>query len=266
MTGNKYQTIKLEVDQSVAHLVLNRPEIHNAFNETMIREIGEALQGLASDEQVRVVLFRGEGKSFCAGADLNWMKKMAAYSAEENRDDAMKLFEMLQCIEQFPKPVLAQVHGAALGGGSGLVAAVDMAFATEDTKFAFSEVKLGLIPAVISPWVLQKIGPAKAREYFLTGERFSAKAAERMGLVNAVGSPDEIETLIQSKIKHLLAGGPEAQKESKRLIRDVAAAAPKDLAKLTGSRIAERRASTEGQEGMNAFLEKRLPQWNGPKS
>lgn len=263
MTEAKYQTIQVEVRDGVGYLTLNRPEIHNAFNDTMIHEIDGALQAMRQDAAVRVLLIRGAGKSFCAGADLNWMKKMATYSTEENRADAKKLFEMLQSIEQYPKPVLAQVHGAALGGGSGLVAAVDMAFATQETLFAFSEVRLGLIPAVISPWVLQKIGPAKAREYFLTAERFGAAEAKAMGLINGTGSVQEVEQMLQQKIKYLLSGGPEALSESKRLIRDVWAAAPADLAELTSSRIAERRASAEGQEGMGAFLEKRKPRWSG---
>lgn len=259
--SSSYQNIKCVEQAGVGQIILNRPKIHNAFNDAMIGEISQALQAWRDQASIRVILFKGEGKSFCAGADLNWMKAMANYSPEENRQDAAKLFEMLQAIETFPKPVLAQVHGAALGGGSGLVAAVDMAFASTETKFAFSEVKLGLIPAVISPFVLQKIGSAKAREFFLTGERFDAQQALAIGLINGVGSEEEVEAMIQKKLKHLKSAGPEALAESKKLIRDVSTAPRQDWADLTSERIAGRRASAEGQEGMGAFLEKRPPKW-----
>lgn len=253
--------LKIENDGQVTQVILNRPELHNAFNDEMISELTELFLDLAKDEKTRVVILKGEGKSFCAGADLNWMKKMATYSFEENLADAKRLFQMFAAIEQCPKPVIAQVQGAAMGGGVGLVAAVDMAFAQSETRFAFSEVKLGLIPAVISPFVIKKIGASAARELFLTGERFSSQYAKKIGLIQGAASQEEVESLVQNKVKLLLQASPEAIAASKELIQMVLSSPFETLEQKTAERIAKQRASAAGQEGMQAFFEKRPAKW-----
>ena len=253
--------ILLEKKDGLTLVTLNRPELHNAFNETMIGELANLFGELSSDPETRVILLNGAGKSFCAGADLNWMKEMASYTQEENLADAKRLHDMLESIDQCAKPVVAHVHGAALGGGTGLISVCDMVFAHEDSKFGFTEVKLGLIPAVISPFVIRKIGEANAREFFLTGERFSAPVAREMGLIQGVGTPDEIQAVLKEKIKQLKGSAPGAQAAAKELIRGVLAADPKKVGEYTSGQIAERRASAEGKEGMSSFLEKRKPSW-----
>lgn len=246
----------------IAHLSLSRPDLHNAFNDEMIRQITEAFAALGADPAVRVIVLRAEGKSFSAGGDLNWMRRMVGYTFEQNVADAKALSAMYRAIRDCPKPVIARVHGAAYGGGVGLVAACDIAAALESARFCLSEVKLGLIPAVISPFVLEKISVAHARRYFLTAEVFPAAEARRIGLVAEV-FPGEAETdaFIGQLCDSLLANGPEALAACKELIRTVQHAAFPQVQTLTARRIAERRASAEGQEGMRAFLEKRKPKW-----
>lgn len=251
----------LDKNEGLTLVTLNRPELHNAFNETMIAELKDLFQELESDSDTRVILMNGAGKSFCAGADLNWMKQMAGYSDKENKADALKLHEMLTAIDQCSKPVVAHVHGAVLGGGTGLVSVCDLAFAHEQTVFGFTEVKLGLIPAVISPFVLRKIGETNAREFFLTGEKFSALVAREMGMVQGVGETDELQIVLQGVIKQLMTSAPGAIAACKKLIRDVMSAKPEEVGEITSQRIAERRASDEGKEGMSSFLEKRKPSW-----
>ena len=257
-----YQTLKVEIQKDLAKVFLSRPELHNAFNEVMIAELTDAFALLAKEASIRVVWLKGAGESFCAGADLNWMKKVPQFTREENIEDSQKLYRMFESIDQCPKPVIAEVNGAAVGGGVGLVAVADMAFAHEKAVLGLSEVRLGLIPAVISPFVIRKIGVAAAREYFLSAERFSASQAKSLGLINEVGNPEQIEQKILEKIKFLRQAAPGALADCKRLIRDVGQALPQDLALLTATRIAERRMSEEGQEGMNAFLEKRKANWS----
>ncbi len=256
-----YQNLLVENQNGITTVTLNRPELHNAFNDAMIAELIDCFSRLAQDVQTRVVVVTGAGKSFCAGADLNWMKKMADYSFEENERDATQLHRMLLQIDLFPKPVVGRINGSAIGGGVGLVSVTDMAFAVRGAEFGFSEVRLGLVPAVISPFVLQKIGAAAAREYFLTGERFGVDRALEMGLLQGTGSLEELEVWLEKKLQALCAGGAEALAESKRLVREGVLQSPEVAGERTARIIAERRASPEGREGIAAFLNKRKPRW-----
>ncbi len=256
-----YQYLKIQNSNFVTQIILNRPELHNAFNDEMIAELTELFQSLNQDQNTRVIILSGEGKSFCAGADLNWMKKMASYSFKENLADAKKLFQMFTVIAKCSKPVIAKVHGAAMGGGVGLVAAVDIAFAESETRFAFSEVKLGLIPAVISPFVIQKIGANAARDLFLTGERFTAAHAEKIQLIHTHAKAEVLEERIQNKIKAFLQASPEAIAASKELIQTLLTSPAETLEQKTAERIAKQRSSAAGQEGMQAFFEKRKASW-----
>ncbi|WP_281301703.1 MULTISPECIES: enoyl-CoA hydratase-related protein [unclassified Iodidimonas] len=250
-------------EAGIARISLSRPAVHNAFNDALIDDLHKAFSALSADESVRVIVLAAKGKSFCAGADLEWMKKAAGYSEQENHRDAQKLSQMLHIINSAPKPVIALVQGAALGGGVGLVACCDIVIAVRDALFGLSEVRLGLTPATISPYVIAKIGETSARRYFLSGERFDAETASKIGLVHeTVGSAGDLitaETLITQK---LLAGAPQAQAEAKALIsavknRPIDAA----LRDETAARIAARRISPEAREGFAAFFEKRPPYW-----
>ena len=243
-------------------VTLTRPELHNAFNEVMIAELQDAFGQFNKNSDVRAVILQGEGKSFCAGADLNWMKKMVDYTFEQNVDDAHALSRMLSSIAHCPKPVIARIHGAAFGGGVGLIAACDMAIATESATFCLSEVKLGLLPAVISPFVLRKIGQSAAQRYFITAERFSAPEAKRIGLLSEV-VPDvqSLDAAIDSLLAAIVGNGPEAISQCKVLLEQVFHIDWDRAVDITTKMIAERRISKEGQEGMKAFLEKRTPAW-----
>jgi len=246
----------------IARVTLSRPDLHNAFNEIMIQELHEVFTGFNKQSPVRAVVLQGESRSFCAGADLNWMKKMVDYTFEQNVEDAHALASMLRAIHDCPRPVIARVHGAAFGGGVGLLAACDIAVAVETATFCLSEVKLGLLPAVISPFVLKKISPGNAHRYFLTAERFTAAEALRIGLIHEV-APD-IETLdarIDAVLDTLLLNGPDAVAQCKVLIEQVCHTEWSRAVDITTKLIAERRSSREGQEGMKAFLEKREPNW-----
>lgn len=256
---SSYKTLLLSSEDHVATLTLNRPEVHNAFNEVLIEELSRAFSELGSDADTRVVLLTGAGNSFCAGGDLNWMKKTAGYSKEENIQDAKKLHRMLLSVYHCPKPVLAKIHGAVMGGGIGLVSVVDIALAHQTAVFALSEVRLGLIPAVISPFVIQKIGGSHFREYALTAEKFTASQAKQIGLIQYEGSPEEIDALIEAKIKLLKSGGPEALAKVKELTTKVLNTNFETVDEVTARLLAERRASAEAQEGMNAFLSKQKP-------
>jgi len=245
-------------------VTLARPDLHNAFNEEMMREVTEALVEAGRRDDVWVIVLRGEGKSFCAGADVNWMKRMVDYSLEENIEDANILARMLRAIRECPKPVIARIHGAAIGGGVGLAAACDIAVAVESAVFCLSEVKLGILPAVISPFVLEKIGMGHIRRYALTAERFSAAEAKRIGLVHEVfPTIEEMDRWIGEQIKLILGNGPQAMATCKQTLREVAASHGDwdRIQELTTRRIAERRVSPEGQEGLKSFLEKRQPGW-----
>jgi methylglutaconyl-CoA hydratase len=257
-----YQTLELAHDAHVATIWMNRPEVRNAFSEQSIAELTHAFRALGKERSVRAIVLAARGTAFSAGADLNWMKKMAAYSEEENRADALALAEMLHVIHTCSKPTLARVQGDSYGGGVGLVAACDMAIVTEDAGFCLSEVRLGLIPATISPYVIRAMGERAASRYFLTAERFDAREAARIGFVHEVVPPDELDAAVARMLHHLTAGGPHAQDEAKRLIRDVAGeAVDEELLADTARRIAEVRVSPEGREGIAAFLGKRKATW-----
>jgi methylglutaconyl-CoA hydratase len=257
-----FEAITLVVQDAVATLTLNRPDVHNAFNETLIAELTRALRALDRNDAVRAVVLAGAGKSFCAGADLNWMKKMAGFSRAQNLADAEKLTAMLAALNGLSKPTIARVHGAAFGGGVGLVACCDIAVAADDAVFALSEVRLGLIPATISPYVVDAIGVRAARRYFLSAERFSAKEARTIGLLHEVSAPSGLDQCVAALVAKLLAAGPRAQAEAKALIRAVAHR-PRDARVLadTTRRIARVRASDEAKEGVAAFLGKRDAAW-----
>ena len=257
-----FETIEVTARNAVAIVTLNRPEVHNAFNETLIAELTAALRALAADETVRAVVLIGAGPSFCAGADLNWMKKTAAFSPAQNLADARALAAMLATLNEMPKPTIARVHGSAFGGGVGLVACCDIAIGAQDATFALSEARLGLVPGAISPYVIEAIGARAARRYFLTAERFTAAEAFRLGLVHDLALPTELDARINELLGFLLTAGPRAQAEAKLLIRAVAHR-PIDRAVTDDAarRIARVRATPEAKEGMAAFLAKRRAAW-----
>jgi methylglutaconyl-CoA hydratase len=258
-----YQSIITEVDDSVGILTLNKAERHNAFDELLVDEVTSGLLELEADPQVRVVVLSASGKNFCAGADLNWVRRAASCSTSENLRDARELARLLATLNEFSKPTIARVQGPAYGAGLGLIAACDIAVATYDTLFALTEVKLGLIPAVVCPYVVAAIGERQARRYLLSAERFSAAEAYRIGLVHEIVPGDEqLDEAIGEIIDNLLKNGPQAQAECKALIRLVAGQ-PIDeaIGEETAQRITQVRASAEGQEGLAAFLEKRKPNW-----
>lgn len=249
-------------DRGVARLTMNRPELRNAFNEALIAEICETIGRFHSDPNVRAIVLTGAGKAFSAGADLNMMKRAAGYSAAENKDDARRLAHMLNTIYTSPKPTVARVNGPAMGGGLGLIAACDVAIGSEDAFFALSEVRLGLIPAVISPFVIDAIGARHARRYFVTGERFDATTAKEIGLLHVLKPASELDDALDETISNILACGPSAQDESKRLVRTVnQRVIDKNILDETAGLIARLRASKEGKKGISAFLEKRKPDW-----
>ncbi len=257
-----YSTLELEVRDGIGRVWLNRPEIRNAFNDTAIAELAKAFTAMGVDPAVRVVVLGGRGSAFSAGGDLNWMKQMAGYSFDENYADALRLAEMLHTIATLPKPTVARVQGAAYAGGMGLVAACDIAVAAAEAEFCLSEVKLGLVPATISPYVLAAMGKRAAHRYFLTAERFSAAEALRIGFVHALAPAAELDAAVEGICRELLAGGPDAHAATKQLIRDVAdAPLTAELLAKTARHIATARATEEGQEGVRAFLEKRRPVW-----
>ncbi|MBI1827783.1 MAG: enoyl-CoA hydratase/isomerase family protein [Planctomycetes bacterium] len=253
---------KTNFELGIARATLSRPDLHNAFNEVMIAEITEAFRELGKRDDVRVIVLAGEGKSFCAGADINWMKKMVSYTFDENVKDADAMATMLRTIRECPKPVIARVHGAAFGGGVGLTAACDIAVALESAVFCLSEVKLGIIPAVISPYVLEKIGAGEMRRYGLTAEKISASEARRIGLIHEVFATEtDMDAWIESTCELLQSNGPNALAAAKQIFTEVEGVPWDDVQKRTTRKIAELRASREGQEGLKSFLEKRKPNW-----
>ena len=259
----KYETLEIAQSHGVAIVWMNRPDVRNAFNETMIEELTSAFRALDKASGVRAVVLAGRGPAFCAGADLNWMKKMAGFSFEENERDAMGLAGMLHELHRMSKPTVARVHGPAFAGGMGLLAACDIAVATQDAEFCLSEVKLGLIPATISPYVLAAMGERAAQRYFLTAERFSAAEAYRIGLVQELTLPEELDAKINEILGQLVTAGPASLAATKELIRAVARRPlDKGLIEDTATRIAKARASDEGREGVRSFLEKRKPAWH----
>jgi methylglutaconyl-CoA hydratase len=256
-------TVQRELRGHVGVLTLSRPERHNAFDERMIHELTEAIRTLEADGAAHAVLFQAAGESFCAGADLDWMKRAAALAPDEGVVDAHRLATLLTTLDQCEKPTVARVHGATYGGGVGLVAACDVAVAGPGARFAFSEARLGLVPAIIGPWVVAAIGERAARRLFLTGERFSAVEAHRIGLVSEVAPTEELlDAQVARILDALLAAGPAALREAKALLRSLRGR-PIDgpLVDETARTLARVRASPEGQEGIAAFLEKRKPSW-----
>jgi methylglutaconyl-CoA hydratase len=258
-----YETLQVEkTPAGIALVWLNRPDLRNAFNETMIAELTAAFRALDADDSVRAIILAGKGKTFCAGADLNWMKKMSGYSFEQNYDDALGLANMLHTIRTVKKPTLARVHGAAFAGGMGLVAACDIAVAGHSAQFCLSEVKLGLVPATISPYVIAAMGERAAYRYMLTAEPFPAAEAYRIGFVQEIAPDEELDGVINQILGHLVGGSPAAHAATKDLLRAVAGQRlGPDLIKDTATRIAAARASEEGKEGIRSFLEKRKPAW-----
>lgn len=257
-----FRTLDVAVRNAIGIVTLNRPEVHNAFDETLIAELTEAIDALGADDGVRVIILAGSGASFCAGADLNWMKRMAGYGRAENVADAKALAVMLRTLRDVGKPTLARVHGAAYGGGVGLIACCDIAIGAVEATFALSESKLGLIPSTISPYVVDAIGPRQASRYFLTAERFEAAEAFRIGLLHDIVPIAQLDDRVNEMLGPLLVAGPAAQRECKALIRAVAHR-PVDERVIadTVKRIADVRASPEGKEGVAAFLAKRSPAW-----
>ena len=261
-------TIKIELQGGVARVTLARPDVHNAFNDTMIRELTEAFSDLGAREDVRVVVLAGEGRSFSAGADVEWMRSAATRTEEENLADASRLAAMLGAIDGCPKPVVVRVQGAALGGGVGLMACGDVVVAARDARIGTTEVRLGILPAVISPFVLRKIGYGRARAHFVLGDRFDAGWAFQIGLVHRlVDHEADLDTAVHDVVQQLLAGGPAAQAETKRLLgRLLADPSAESQTRTTVETIARVRVSDEGREGLGAFLEKRKPRWHPPAS
>ena len=245
----------------VATVILARPDAHNALNADLIDELKRCFEELAEDQETRVVVLAGEGRSFCAGADIGYMRETAGLSYEENLEDARRLAMMYWTIDECPKPVVAKVQGVAMGGGAGLLAVADVVVADSEARFAFSEIKLGIAPATISPVVVRKIGVSHARALFLTGERFSAQRAREIGLVHRVVSKDGLGEVVEEKIEELLEGGPVAQATLKGLLRRLETTEPMEAPGLTARVISELRSGEEGQEGLAAFMEKRDPRW-----
>ncbi|GIL03899.1 MAG: enoyl-CoA hydratase/isomerase family protein [Burkholderiaceae bacterium] len=257
-----YETLELSINHRVAVVWLAREKVRNAFNETMIAELTRVFSTLGADAGVRAIVLAAKGPAFCAGADLDWMRRMAGYSHEDNRRDALALADMLRTIDSCPKPVIARVHGDAYAGGMGLVAVADVAIAALPANFCLSETKLGLIPATIGPYVIRAIGARAARRYFLTAERFDSGEAFRLGLVHNITPPEQLDPTINELLGALMHTSIHAVGEAKKLVRDLAGRPLDDaLVADTAERIAAIRASDDGREGVRAFLDKRKPRW-----
>ena len=258
---NKYQTLQFNRTDVLVTIQLNRPDIHNAFNDVMIAELTDCFIEIEKLADTRLVILRGNGKSFCAGADLNYMKGIAGFGYEENYEDAKKLAKLFETVYNCSKPTLAVVHGACFGGANGLIAACDIVIAEENTKFAFSEVKLGIAPATIGPFVLKRTGEFNGKELMMTGRRFTGKEAEKAGLVNRTVNDNELEEVAEKYIKEFKSAAPWVVKATKEMIGKVMNENGEGITEYTADLIAGLRASEEGQEGMAAFLEKRKAGW-----
>lgn len=258
-----FSTLQTTTENNILTISLNRPEVHNAFDEVMIDEIKTAFQQASKDDSVRLIVLRGNGKSFCAGADLNWMRNVSTYTYEQNFKESQNLAECFYAIYTCSKPTIAVVHGAAMGGANGLLAACDIVIADSETTFSLSEVKIGLIPACISPYIIKRVGETYARELMLTGMRFKGEKAERIGLINYAITTDNLENKLKELTELLLSSGPKAVENCKLLIENVINHLTIEESKeYTAQMIAKQRISAEGQEGMSAFLDKRKPNWN----
>jgi methylglutaconyl-CoA hydratase len=253
------ETIKISKNFGVCEIRLNRPEVRNAINSIMIKELTEVFESLVDDVETRIIVITGEGKSFCAGADLNWLKSIADFTFNDNYYESLDLVNLLYLIHDHPKPIISKINGSAVGGGVGIMLVSDIIIANTEAKFGLSEVSIGIVPVAIAPFVMRRIGETKAREYFLTGERINSQTAHEIGLINHVVDANEIDEFTQKKINVLLKNGPKALANVKDLMNRINKGAyDKDfLAQL----IAQLRTSDEGQEGMHAFLEKRSPKW-----
>lgn len=258
----KYDTIEITKNENIATISLNRPDFHNALNEQLMIELTKCFNEFSNDENIRIIVLTGKGKSFCAGADLNWMKSMVKYSMKKNIEDSALLLDLFESIYSCPKPVIGRVNGHAFGGGLGLFAVCDIVIAVPDCKFAFSEVKLGIIPSVISTYVARKISLSNMRRLFLTGERFDSNYAKEIGLVDFVVPENELNKQVDKYAKILLSSGPKAITEVKKLVGTYEKMKITDYKKHTVEKISELRVSDEGQEGINSFLEKRKTNWS----
>ncbi|MCK4856887.1 MAG: enoyl-CoA hydratase/isomerase family protein [candidate division Zixibacteria bacterium] len=258
---NSGKTVRVERQGPVARVIFCRPEIHNAFNDQVIDETTFAFSKLKTDLDTRVVILTGEGKSFCAGADLNWMRRVKEYAYEDNLEESRRLADLFYNIYSFPKPVIGRINGAAIGGGTGFVAVTDIAVAAQSAIFSFSEVKIGVVPACISPYVIKRVGQGRAREFFLTGERLTAERALTAGLVNRVVPDDMLDATVNGLVESLLSSGPQAIAVCKDLLQNVPGLTVEQFREYTARVIADLRQSAEGQEGMDAFLNKRKPNW-----
>jgi len=258
----KYETLEIHKEKDVVTVHLNRPEVHNAMNEKLMKELTSCFKEVSSDDAVRIIILTGNGKSFCAGADLNWMKSMAKYSKEENIQDSKLLLELYETIYSCPKPVIGHINGHAFGGGIGLVAVCDIAIAPPGLKFSFSETNLGIIPSVISTYIVRRIGLSKMRRLFITGERFTSEYAKEIDLIDYVVPAENLDDEIQKYTKLLHSSGPNSIAEIKNLVYKCQKMDVEDYKKFTVEKIAELRISDEGQEGIAAFLEKRKSKWS----
>ena len=262
MVGNKDLTcVKLRTDKYSARIYLNRPEVHNALNDILINELYDIFAELKKEDDLRVVILTSEGKSFCAGADLNWMKSVVNNSYEQNMLESLKLADLMNIIYTFPTPVIARVNGSAIGGGVGLMSVCDIIIADKKATFGLSEVSLGLVPSVISPYVINRIGETYAREVFITGQRLTATEAAERGLINMAVETEDLDKFVDEKIKYIMKNGPEAVRIVKEMIQKVRLIEPGETREYTATLIADLRGSKEAQEGMTAFLEKRRPSW-----
>jgi methylglutaconyl-CoA hydratase len=262
MNERTFRTIELARDGPVGRIWLARPDVRNAFNAVMIGELRQAVRALAGDAAVRVIVLSGRGTAFCAGADLAWMREAVRFSDEQNLQESLDLAECLYDFYAVPKPTVARVNGPAIGGGTGFLSACDIAVASTEARFGLSEVKIGLVPAVISPYVVRRIGESRARHYFLTGERIDARRALEIGLVNIAVDPRDLDRKIGELVTSLVSSGPEALAKSKELLTRVPGLSFAEAKRYTSEMIAALRVSTEAQEGMAAFLEKRRPKWS----
>jgi methylglutaconyl-CoA hydratase len=254
-------SLLIEHDGPILRLTLNRPEVRNAFDEEVIQSLSAAAVRASEDQSLRAVVLAGNGKAFCAGADIAWMAKAIAYTRQENLSDAEDLARLLERLDTLPVPVIGRIQGSALGGGVGLAAICDIVVAADDAVFGLSEVKLGILPAVVAPYVLRKIGISAARELFLTGARFDAARAREIGLVHDVVPAGDLDAAVKRRLDDVLTAGPRGIAKAKALIREIAGAHPEDVIGITTNAIAAQRVSDEGQEGLRAFLEKRKPSW-----
>ncbi len=259
----QYKTLLVSFSKGIVSIILNRPQVHNAFDENLIAELQEVLCETKENNKTRCVVITGNGESFCAGADMNWMRKMKSYTYQENYQDAYRLSEMLHSLYSLPFPTIAKVNGSAFGGGVGLVSACDITVASSHAFFSLSEVRLGLVPACISPYLLGRIQPGVLRRFFLTGERFSAEKAEEIGLINEVVDRESLDQKVMDYIEKILSCGPRSLAMGKEILAKVPGMSTQEYMKSTAEWIATLRVGEEAQEGLTAFLEKRKPNWSG---